>query len=69
MLVSGRLDALAEAGERTAGCGQLPAGAQTLQKQLYPQWVLHGSLTAGNKDTVCEGISMKTPPLPVVRGR
>lgn len=45
-------------------------GGKTLHKSsIYPWWALHGSLTAGNKDTVCEGISEEMPSQPVVPGQ
>lgn len=43
---------------------------KTLDKSsFYPWWALHGSLTAGNKDTVCERISKEMPSQPVVPGQ
>ncbi len=43
---------------------------ETLDKSsIYPWWALHGSLTAGNKDTVCERITKEMPSQPVVPGQ
>lgn len=62
--------ALARAEECLRGCGQLLRGVKTLDKSsIYPWWALHGSLTAGNKDTVCERISKEMPSRPVVPGQ
>lgn len=62
--------ALARAEECLRGCGQLLRGVKTLDKSsIYPWWAPHGSLTAGNKDTVCERISKEMPSRPVVPGQ
>lgn len=57
---------LALADECLRDCGQLLTWKNSQQRCIYPWRELHGSLTTGNKDTVCERISKEMPSQPVV---